>query len=65
MICLLDKTFCIPINGVRCKTIACHRHQRIADLHYKEHPDEKLPVAWADFTEKCPDYKPEEEYYDD
>lgn len=57
MLCYRDMTFCA---SRLCINEDCQRHA----IH-TEHNDEGLPVAWCDFSDRCPDYRSEEECSDD
>lgn len=58
MICFKDKTFC----SAMCRNYSCHRHFT-DELHMQardwwDHDPDNVPVAFSDFSDTCPDYKP-------
>ena len=56
MIYYRDMTFCIA----RCKTVSCPRN--FTETHRQNAREwwgnDNAPIAWADFSERCPDYDP-------
>ena len=58
MICFRDQAFCAS----DCTLAACRRHfgdaERAAARAWWSHDPDYAPVAFADFSDECPDYRP-------